>query len=334
MSASHVNWAIVGLGDIVRKRVGPALLEQPQSRIYACVTRQPKRRADELASLQPERVYANAELMWADPQVDAVYIATPTYLHAPLAIAALQSGKHVLVEKPMAMRAGEGERIIEAADQGGRRLAVAYYRRFWPTFRRVKDMLDRGELGQVTSIRAALHSWYAPPLEDGTAWRVQPELSGGGVLSDVGCHRLDLLAWWFGMPRRVAAMMGTRTHAYAAEDSAAALLSFGDGIPCNVSFQWNSKTWADQLHIVGSEASIALPVLDGDEMIVTRGRDTESLKFARHVNAHYDLIDDFAAAMVEGRAPRFDGADGLAATRMIDLIVESAARGSWTEAAS
>lgn len=333
MTTQHLNWAIVGLGDIVRKRVGPAILAQPQSRVHACVTRDPAARADDLASLHPEHVYTDLDAMLADPAVDAVYLATPVYLHASQAIAALQAGKHVIVEKPMALNADEGRKILEAAEAAEGHLAVAYYRRFWPTFQRVKAMLDAKELGQIALVRVALHSWYAPPADDPKAWRVRPELSGGGVLSDVGSHRLDLLAWWFGLPTRVVADLRTRTQDYDAEDSATALMLLGDGIPCTASFQWNSKTWADQLHIVGTEASIAFSAVDGNELIVTRGRDVELIELPRDANAHYGLIDDFAKAICEGRAPQFNGADSIAATQLADWMITSSARQAWVEAA-
>jgi predicted dehydrogenase len=331
MAKEKVNWAIVGLGDIVRKRVGAALLAQPDSRLRACVTRDPANRADELTSLRPERVYVNVPEMLEDPAIDAIYLATPVHLHAQDAVAALQAGKHVLIEKPIARNAEEGEQVRRAAQECGRFSAVAYYRRFWPTFERIKSMLDAKELGQIVSVRAALHSWYAPSATDAKSWRIHPELSGGGVLSDVGSHRLDLLAWWFGLPKRIVADLRTRTHDYVAEDSAAALLIFGDGIPCTFSCQWNSKTWADEMHIVGTEASVTLPVVDGDEIIVTRGREVQKHKFPRHENAHYELINDFANSIRAGRPPRFDVSDGLAATRLIDAMQRSSTNGSWVE---
>jgi predicted dehydrogenase len=331
MAKEKVNWAIVGLGDIVRKRVGAAILAQPDSRLRACVTRDPSNRADELAILQPERVYVNVREMLEDSAIDAVYLATPVHLHAHDAIAVLKSGRHVLIEKPIAINSEQGEQIWRAAKECDRFAAAAYYRRFWPTFQRIKSMLDAGELGQIVSVRAALHSWYAPSANDAKSWRVHPELSGGGVLSDVGSHRMDLLAWWFGLPKRVVADLRTRTHAYAAEDSAAALLILGDGIPCTFSCQWNSKSWADEMHIVGTEASVSLPVVDGDEIIVTRGREVQKHTLPRHENAHYELINDFANSIRIGRPPRFDVSDGLAATRIIDAMQRSSTNGSWVE---
>ncbi|QDT00406.1 1,5-anhydro-D-fructose reductase [Adhaeretor mobilis] len=326
-----LRWAIVGLGDIVRKRVGPAILEQPQSVLQACVTRDPDRRTDELRALVPGKVYTDFEQMLTDTEVDAVYIATPVFLHAPQAIAALRAGKHVLVEKPMALDASEAEAMNVAAKQAGRRLSVAYYRRFWPTFQRVHSMLEQGDFGQIVLARVALHSWYAPSPNDSNAWRVRPEYSGGGVLSDVGSHRLDLLAWWFGLPQKTVSDVRTRTQDYSVEDSATGILVFADGFPCTLSFQWNSKTWTDELHIVGSETKVSLTPTDSDEMKITCGRETTTSRLNRHPNAHYGLIDDFATSILEGRAPRFSGDDGIAATQMMDWIKQAATCRTWIE---
>jgi predicted dehydrogenase len=330
-SERKVRWALVGLGDIVRKRVGAALLAQPQSTLHACVTRDPGTRESELALLKPQQVYTNMEQALADPAIDAFYLATPVHLHAPHTIAALRAGKHVLVEKPMALDSSQCAAMIEAAQKADRRLSVAYYRRFWPTFQRVKEMIQRGELGQLVLIRVALHSWHAPAPGDPKGWRLLPEQGGGGVLMDVGCHRLDLLAWWFGLPRRVAAEVKTRTHDYAVEDSAVALLGFADDVPCTASFHWNSKTWADEIHVVGTEARIAIGAVDGDVLMVQRGRETTQEKLELPSNYHYPLIDDFASAITGGVSPRFDGEDGLAATRIIDAIFQAARSKSWVE---
>ncbi len=322
---------LVGLGDIARKRVGAALAAQPQSRLRACVTRDPTARVAELDRLQPQRVYSNLSEALADEAIDAVYLATPVHLHAPQTIAALEAGKHVLVEKPMALDAHQAEQMIAAADRCGRHLAVAYYRRFWPSFERVRQMLRRNELGQLVLVRLTLQSWYAPAADDPKAWRVRPEESGGGVLLDVGSHRLDLLAWWLGLPRRLVSEVRTRTHGYGVEDSVAALLTFADEVPCAASFHWNSKAWADEIHVVGTDASVALTPTDSDQLTITRGSETEQVKLPKPDNLHYPLIDDFASAIARQQSPRFNGVDGSAATRIIDAIVQSARSKAWVQ---
>jgi len=266
-----------------------------------------------------------------EKSTDAVYLATPVWLHAPQAIASLKAGKDVLVEKPMALDARESAEMCRVAEETGRRLAVAYYRRHWSRFQFVKEMLDRGDLGRVLHVRTALHGWYRPDPGDGGAWRLNPELSGGGVLSDVGCHRLDLVAWWFGLPRRVAADVATRTQAYGVEDSAYVLMELAGDVRFVGSFLWNSKERTDEIDIVGTEGVITLRPCDGPGVTLRAGRATQSWELPRPANAHQALIDEFAWAVIEGRAPRFAGPDGMSATRIIDAIHESARQRAWLE---
>ncbi|MFH1265964.1 MAG: Gfo/Idh/MocA family oxidoreductase [Planctomycetota bacterium] len=328
MHGGKVNWAIVGLGDIVRKRAGAAIQSQPQSTLYACVTRNPDARQAEIQSLKPEKVLSDFREMLADPRVDAVYLATPVAVHAPQAIAALEAGKDVLVEKPMALDTAEAARMCQSAERTGRRLAVAYFRRFSPRYQLVKDMLDRGQFGRVVLVRIAMHSWYAG-RPDG--WREKPELSGGGVLADVGVHKFDLLAWWFGMPRRLIARVDTLAHDYAAEESAVLLLTLPGDLECTASFHWNSKTWTDEIHVVGTEAKLTLHPSDGDEALITVGREVECRKISNAENLHAPLFDDFARAIVEDRPPRFTGPDGISATRILEAAYESSRKGAWLE---
>jgi 1,5-anhydro-D-fructose reductase (1,5-anhydro-D-mannitol-forming) len=328
VSERKVNWAIVGVGDIVRKRAGAAILQQPDSVLRTCVEIDPESRRAEIETLRPRKVCTDIEQMLTDPAVDAVYIATPVHLHAEQAMAALRAGKDVLVEKPMALTAAEGAEICRVARDTGRRLAVAYFRRFWPRFQIVKEMLDRGDFGQVVLVRIASHTWYAGRPG---GWRERPELSGGGVLGDVGCHKFDLVAWWFGLPRRVVAEVGTLTHEYAAEDSATMLMTLTGGTQLTASFHWNSKTWTDEIHVVGTEAKVTFHPCDGEEVLITVGRDTERRLMPAPGNQHYPLIDDFARSIVEDRPPRFTGEDGLLASRILEAVFDSAQRRTWTE---
>ena len=326
-----VNWAIVGLGDIVRKRVASAILQQPDSSLYACVTRDPQARRADLDAWSPQEVYRHLDRMLADPNVDAVYLATPVHLHAPQAIAGLKAGKDVLVEKPMALDVREAERMCRVAEDTGRRLAVAYYRRFWPRFELIKGMLDQGDFGQVVLVRMALSSWYRPDPNAPGGWRTKPELSGGGVLADVGCHRLDLLAWWFDLPRRLVADVRTVTHDYEVEDSASVLMELAGGAQFTGSFHWNSRAHTDEIRVVGTDREASLHGGESPEVLITRGRDVQRRHLPRPDNAHLPLIHDFARAVIEDRPPRFTGPDGIQATQIMEAIYGSSRRKAWVE---
>ncbi len=329
----NVGWAVVGLGDIVRKRVAAAILQQPDSSLRACVTRDPRARRAELDAWAPGEVYRSVEAMLGDRSLDAVYLATPVHLHAAQVIACLEAGKDVLVEKPMARDAPEADAMCRAAETTGRRLAVAYYRRFWSRFQLVKEMLARGEFGQVVLARIALASWYRPDANAPGAWRTDPARSGGGVLADVGCHRLDLLAWWFDLPRRLVADVRTQTHDYPVEDSAGVLMELAGGAQFTGSFHWNSRTRTDEIHVLGTEAMVSLHGGDEAEVAIARGAEVERRQLPRPDNAHAPLVDDFARAVIEDRPPRFTGRDGMKATQIIEAMFRSSQSGGWVDVA-
>lgn len=327
MSERRVRWALVGLGDVALKRVAPAIAAQPDSELYACVTRDPSK-AKRLPTT-PTCVYEQLDHALADGNVDAVYLASPVALHASQAVASLEADKDVIVEKPAALDATAAAGAVDAARRGGKRFAVAYFRRFWPHFRRVKAALDAGELGDIVHVRLTYQSWYRPESDDPKAWRLRAEWSGGGVLADVGSHRLDLLTWWFGLPSSLVARVDTLTHDYGVEDSAGMLMKLPAGPLVSASFHWNSKAWADEFHITGTQGQVSLVPCDGGVVTFKDGGRQDVTTLPRPENSHFLMIDDFAHAIVEDRAPQFTGEDGLGASRIMDAVFQSSRGGGW-----
>ena len=131
------------------------------------------------------------------------------------------------------------------------------------------------------------------------AWRFIPRMSGGGVLLDVGSHRLDLLSWWFGLPRRLVARTETLTHDYPVEDSAAVLMILAGGAHFTGTFNWNSRVRGDEIQIIGTEAQMTLLPCDGPEVVIAAGSNVERRDMPKPSNLHYPLVDDFARAMRE-----------------------------------
>src|SRR5580693_8422011 len=143
MSDLPFNWIVVGIGDITIRRVIPAILAEPRSRLYGLVTRDAAKAAPYITA---------SKQALDDPEVQrdvhAVYVGTPVFLHAPQTIQSLRAGKHVLCEKPMAMNEAEASRMVRAAEESGRQFGVAYYRRFYPKVLRAKQLLDSGAIGK------------------------------------------------------------------------------------------------------------------------------------------------------------------------------------------
>jgi predicted dehydrogenase len=151
------------------------------------------------------RWYGEWRALVGDADLHAVYIATPVHVHAEQAIAAAEAGKHVLCEKPMAMTSAECDRMLAACRANGVRLGVAYYRRFYPAVRRVKAIIDAGEIGAPAVAQMNAFEYFDPPADHPRAWLLRPSIAGGGPMMDFGCHRIEVLMHLFGCDVRQAA---------------------------------------------------------------------------------------------------------------------------------
>lgn len=143
-----VNWGIVGCGNVCERKSGPAMYKTPHSALAAVMRRDAEKAADFARRHNVPKSYTDAAALIADPEVDIVYVATPPGTHRELAVQALEAGKPVYVEKPMAMNHAECLEMIAAAEKAGQKLFVAYYRRALPYFLKVKELLDGGSVGQ------------------------------------------------------------------------------------------------------------------------------------------------------------------------------------------
>ncbi len=154
MPQGKLKWLVIGVGDITTKRVIPALLEEKRSELWGIVTRDPAK-----AAPYGVRAFTNLDAALAAGGADAVYVASPVFLHAPQTLASLGAGKQVLCEKPMAMNYAEARSMVEAARAAGRTLGVAYYRRMYPKVARAKELLRQGAIGQPLLAYITCQDW-------------------------------------------------------------------------------------------------------------------------------------------------------------------------------
>ena len=195
-----LNWLVIGIGDITRKRVLPAIVAEPRSRLYALLTRD-VRKAEAYAGAV---AYTELGDALGDTEIDAVYVASPVALHAEHTIASLGAGKHVLCEKPVAMDFAQAETMAAAAGASGRVCGIAYYRRLYPKLIRAKELVAEGAIGQPVLVEANYHGWLESPER---GWLKDPALAGGGPLYDVGSHRIDACNLLFGRPLRATGLL-------------------------------------------------------------------------------------------------------------------------------
>ena len=285
-----LNWIVIGIGDIATRRVIPAIQTEPRSRLYGLITRDPAK-----AVPYSVRVWTTLTEALAEPAVQAVYVGTPVFLHAPQTIQSLRAGKHVICEKPMAMNEAEARTMLQAADESGKTLGVAYYRRSYPKVQRAKQLLAAGAIGRPVLAELTCHMWFDG--QGSRSWLVNPAQAGGGPLFDIASHRIDVLNFLFGQPLRVTAQLSNVVHQYAVEDNATVLIEYAGGVRGIVDVRWHSKVSRDECRIRGTDGEMELSPLNGPDLVYPGAREN----LPAHANLHYPILENFVDA-VEGKA--------------------------------
>ena len=306
-----LNWIVIGIGDITTRRVIPAIQAEPRSRLYGFVTRDPAKAANFGA-----KAWSNLDEALNDPAVEAVYVGTPVFLHAPQTIQALRAGKHVLCEKPMAMNEAEARSMVSVAEKSGKTLGVAYYRRCYPKVLRARQLLESGAIGKPVFAELTNHMWF-----DGTGernWLFDPAKAGGGPLLDIASHRIDVLNFLFGRPIRVSGQLSNVVHHYAVEDNATVMIDYESGVRGVVDVRWHSKVKRDECRIRGTEGEMEMSPLNDPDLIYPGGREHLPVD----PNVHLPLIANFIDA-IEGKAPLLASGESSYFT---DWITEEARR--------
>jgi predicted dehydrogenase len=311
-----LKWGLIGAGDIARKRVAPALRDVGTSELVA-VSRARSGLAESFArEFGAPRWYPDWRELLGDPEVEAVYIATPVHVHAEQSIAAAEAGKHVLCEKPMAMDVAGCDDMIAACRAHRVTLGIAYYRRFYPSVSRIKGLLESGEIGDVVLAQINAFERFNPPADHPRAWLLQKDRSGGGPMFDFGCHRLEILLNLLGPVRRLTSLIANVVFHRDVEDTAAALLQFESGACASLTVSHAAVEPQDTLDIFGATGSIHVAALtQGDVRIVGSGGERVESHPA-HANVHVPLVEDFADAVRSGRDPAVTGDIGRAVARL------------------
>lgn len=291
LGGMSLNWLVVGIGDITRKRVIPAIQATPRSVFYGVVTRD----AAKAKAYPGVKVWATLETALAEGEFDAVYVASPVVFHAEQTMAALRAGKHVLCEKPVAMNLAEAESMVVAATQAKRLFGVAYYRSLYAKLARAKELIAEGVIGKPVFAEGVYHGWLE---SEERGWLRDPAMAGGGPLYDVASHRIDACNFLFGKPERATGLRSNALHDLKVEDSTTVVIGYAGGIHAVVDARWNSRVSRDEFRVVGTEGELNLSPLNGPELRWPGG----SEMLPRPANEHQPLIENFVAAVLDGGA--------------------------------
>ena len=312
-SRGRLRIALLGTGWVADFHAR-AVREHPGAELVAAANwRQPSLRALAERHRIPRTTTDWRELA-DDPGVDAAVIATPNALHAPQAIAFLEAGKHVLVEKPMAPTLAEADAMVAAARASRAWLMVAHCWRFHPDVRALRVRVERGELGEIVKSRGyGAHAGWGP-----SGWFTDPALAGGGALLDMGVHAIDTTRYLLGdpLPVRVCAAVGTRYGDYAVDDDAVLLVSWSNGTTSVVESGW----W--QPKVAGLEADTELYGTGGYARVWA---DTEPPPGYEHCTQpmYSAQLVELVEAVAAGRQPRPGGEDGRVVLEVVDQAYAS-----------
>jgi predicted dehydrogenase len=256
----QINWGMIGCGAVTEVKSGPAFQIIKDSNLVAVMRRTPGKAEDYARRHNVPKWYDDAKKLIHDPDINAVYIATPPDSHARYAIMAAEAGKHVYVEKPMALNSSECEQMIRAAQKAGVKLFVAYYRRCLSSFVKVKGWVNSEAIGtpRLVVIRLIRPAFEKQSADAELPWRFRPEISGGGLFVDLGSHQLDYLDYLFGPIVSVRGFARSQAGLYPAEDMVSACFIFDSGVVGNGTwcFSASKESSTDEVEIIGSKGRI------------------------------------------------------------------------------
>ena len=275
----QINWGFIGCGEVTEKKSGPAFNEVEGSQVVAVMSRSENKARSYPRRQHVRKWYTDASELIEDPDVNAVYIATPPSSHATFAIMAMHAGKPCYIEKPLAASYNDCIRINRISEQTGVPCFVAYYRRYLPYFQKVKEIIESGTIGNVVNVQVR---FSVPPrdldFQSGKEmpWRLQPDIAGGGYFYDLAPHQIDLLQNLFGVITRAHGYPANRAHLYQAEDTLSACFFFESGIPGSGSwcFVGHESAKEDCIEVIGEKGSLSFSVFTYQpiEVITSEGK--------------------------------------------------------------
>lgn len=277
----QINWGFIGCGEVTEKKSGPAFNEVEGSQVVAVMSRSENKARSYAERHHVRKWYTDASELIEDPDVNAVYIATPPSSHATFAIMAMRAGKPCYIEKPLAASYNDCIRINRISEQTGVPCFVAYYRRYLPYFQKVKEIIESGTIGNVVNVQVR---FSVPPrdldFQSGKEmpWRLQPDIAGGGYFYDLAPHQIDLLQNLFGVITRAHGYPANRAHLYQAEDTLSACFFFESGIPGSGSwcFVEHESAKEDCIEVIGEKGSLSFSVFTYQpiEVITSEGKNS------------------------------------------------------------
>jgi predicted dehydrogenase len=324
-----INWGIIGVGNVCEVKSAPAFNRIEGSKLVAVMRRNGEKAQDFAQRHGVPKWYDDADALINDPEVNAIYIATPPNSHAFYAIKAAEAGKPVYVEKPMARDFFEAGEMVDRCKTKGVPLFTAYYRRELPNFLKIKEFLDSGVIGDVRYVHILLNKSIQldiiPKNADYTDWRVVPEIAGGGYFFDLASHQFDMMDFLLGDIKMAQGFTDNQAGLYAAEDIVVGFFQFQNGILGTGNWCFTTANVADKdcTTIVGSKGQISFPFFgDNSVTIEIDGEDKEILQFEMPKHIQQPLIQTIVDELLGKGVCKSTGMSGLRTNWILEALTE------------
>ncbi|MDB5112598.1 MAG: gfo 2 [Mucilaginibacter sp.] len=294
----NINWGIIGCGDVTEVKSGPAFNKISGSKLIAVMRRNAEKAADYAQRHKVGKWYNDAEKLLNDPEINAIYVATPPASHLSYALAALKKGLNVYVEKPVTLNAAEAQQMADAVKQSNARLTVAHYRRAVPMFLYIKELLEKEIIGEIRTVQIRMWQSSKPKLianvEDN--WRVNPQLSGGGYFHDLAPHQLDLMLYYFGEPLYCQGYGLNQSGSYPTDDHVGGFILFKNKVAVNGSWCFNvaESEVTDRCEIIGTKGRITFPFF-GNTVYWKNENEEKTLSFEHPPHIEQPMIEKIVA---------------------------------------
>lgn len=319
-----VKWGIIGCGDVADHKVGPAFNRVKDSELVAVMRRNAEQAKDFARRHGVPKYYSDLDALLRDDEINAVYIATPHYLHAQHTVKAAEYGKHVLCEKPMAITIKECEKMIKACEENKVKLMICYYQRLQPAHQKIKELINQGALGKILTCKAQTQDWGHPK---GAWWR-KDNLSGGGVLINNGSHIIDLLRYFFGEIAEVSAYTDALVFQYPVDDISSLIVRFERGMHGLMNFSCALPNAGNTLEICGTKGRVSWPIFVWQDSLTVRVYNLDNkVQECRYetdkVSQRVPMIKHFVECVNMNTQPSIGGMEGLKDQRVVLSAYES-----------
>lgn len=323
---TQIRWGIIGCGDVTEVKSGPAFNKVDNSALLAVMRRNAAKAEDYAIRHGVPKWYADADQIINDPEINAIYIATPPLNHKEYTIKALNAGKPVYVEKPMALTEAECLQMLAVSEQTGVKLTVAHYRRELPLFKKVKELIEEGAIGEVRFINLLMlqgaENSIITQTEDN--WRVNPAVSGGGLFHDLAPHQLDMMLNYFGDVKKAYGYSANQARLNSARDIVSGEILFENDILFRGLWSFNvpAQENTDSCEIVGATGKISFSFFRSGRCSLHRNGETEHFDMEVPVHIQQPMIAKVVNYFSDKGPNPCSGKIGAEVLRIIDVFTK------------